>query len=155
MFDPPRIRKVAINTGGGDAPGLNAVIRAATLARAVARGWEVWGIHHGYRGLLDTAQLMPLTRDSVRGITHLGGTILGTANKGNPFEYPVQTADAAVELIDISDEVVKNFHAHGFDALVVHRRRRHRCASRSRFIDKGMPDRRACPRPSTTTWPAR
>lgn len=116
MFDAKTIRRIAINTGGGDAPGLNAVIRAATLA-AIERGWEVVGIRHGYRGLIDTRQLVPLTRESVRGITHLGGTILGTANKGNPFEYPVETA-GGVQLTDISDQVVENFRAQRLDALI-------------------------------------
>ena len=78
------IRRIAINTGGGDAPGLNAVIRAATLA-ALHEGWEVLGIRRGYLGLLDTSQLVPLTHDTVRGITHVGGSILGTNNRGNPL----------------------------------------------------------------------
>ena len=92
------IKKIAINTGGGDAPGLNAVIRAAALA-ALARGWEVWGIRYGYRGLLDDADprdLVRLTPDAVRGITHRGGSILGTANKGNPFEFPMKRPDGTV-----------------------------------------------------------
>ena len=83
------IRRIAINTGGGDAPGLNAVIRAIVLA-SVRRGWEVLGIRTGYEGLLDTSKIMQLDRDSVRGITHLGGTILGTTNRGSPFAYPVK-----------------------------------------------------------------
>lgn len=135
-MDPTKIRKIAINTGGGDAPGLNAVIRAATLA-ALQQGWEVWGISHGYRGLVDTETMIPLTREKVRGITHLGGTILGTANKGNPFEYPVQT-DHGVEVIDISDRVVENFHKLGLDVLI--------CIGgdgslriAQKFINKGMP----------------
>jgi 6-phosphofructokinase 1 len=111
--------KIAVNTGGGDAPGLNAVIRAATLS-AIERGWEVWGIRNGYQGLLDMQPeqgVMPLTRASVRGITHLGGTILGTANRGNPFEYPVQTPDG-VRAVDRSDELMEQFRSHGFDALI-------------------------------------
>ena len=84
-----RIRKIAISTGGGDAPGLNAVIRAATVA-ALNRGWEVYGIRDGLNGLLLPEEygdggLMRLTREAVRGITHLGGTILGTTNRGNPL----------------------------------------------------------------------
>jgi 6-phosphofructokinase 1 len=116
MFDPKKIKRIAINTGGGDAPGLNAVIRAATLA-ATEMGWEVFGVRHGYRGLLDTEHLVPLTRKSVRGITHLGGTILGTANKGNPFEYPIKTPEG-IKTIDVSDQVVENFHDKKLDALV-------------------------------------
>ena len=84
-----RVRKLrlAINTGGGDAPGLNAVLRAVTLT-ALNRGFEVIGIQKGYLGLLDTKYLVPLTSDSVRGITHLGGSILGTNNRGNPLGHP-------------------------------------------------------------------
>ena len=76
------IRRIAINTGGGDAPGLNAVIRAATLS-ALNQGWEVVGIRDGYHGLMMPDQypdggLIQLTRERVRGITHMGGTILGS-----------------------------------------------------------------------------
>ena len=86
-------RRIAISTGGGDAPGLNAVIRAATVC-ALEQGWEVFGIRDGFNGVLLPENyggkgVFPLTRDSVRGITHLGGTILGTTNKGNPLHYPV------------------------------------------------------------------
>lgn len=116
MFDPAKIKKIAINTGGGDAPGLNAVIRAATLA-AIRQGWEVYGIRHGYRGLVDLEELVPLTAEKVRGITHLGGTILGTANRGNPFEFQVKTEEGT-KTIDISDQVVENFHKVGLDALI-------------------------------------
>ncbi len=110
-------KRIAINTGGGDAPGLNAVIRAATLA-ALNQGWEVYGIRRAYSGLLGEDEIVPLTRDAVRGITHLGGTILGTTNRGNPFAWPVQRPDGTVEKIDRSDEVVAAFRDHGFDALI-------------------------------------
>jgi 6-phosphofructokinase 1 len=111
------IKRIAVNTGGGDAPGLNAVIRAVVLS-AVRRGWEVLGIRRGYEGLLDTSKIIPLTRDSVRGITHLGGTILGTVNKGNPFEFPVRKPDGTFEAVDRSDEVVANFRKLELDALI-------------------------------------
>lgn len=134
------IKKIAVNTGGGDAPGLNAVIRAVVLA-GLARGWEVWGIRYGYRGLLEDAvpeDLVRMTPDVVRGIVHRGGSILGTANKGNPFEFPMRRADGTMEIVDRSGEVVKNFHRHGFDALV--------CIGgdgslriASKMIEKGMP----------------
>ncbi len=108
-----------VNTSGGDAPGLNAVIRAVVLA-ATTRRWKVTGIRNGYEGLLmDPAEgLVPLTRASVRGITHLGGTILGTRNKGHPFEYPVVENGKTV-IKDISPLVVERFKATGADALVV------------------------------------
>ena len=110
-------RRIAINTGGGDAPGLNAVIRATVLA-ALNRGWEVCGIRKGYAGLLGEDAIVPLDRESVRGITHLGGTILGTTNRGNPFEWPAQGPDGVVKAVDRSDEVVETFRRHGFDALI-------------------------------------
>lgn len=111
------IRRIAVNTGGGDAPGLNAVIRAVVLS-AMRRGWEVLGIRKGYEGLLDTSKILQLTRDSVRGITHLGGTILGTTNRGNPFEFPFVLPNGSVTPIDRSDEVVDNFKRLGIDALI-------------------------------------
>ncbi|MET0577596.1 MAG: 6-phosphofructokinase, partial [Ilumatobacteraceae bacterium] len=116
------IKRVAISTGGGDAPGLNAVIRAATLA-ARNRGWDVVGIRDGFSGLL-TPELYPkggvvrLSRESVRGIVHQGGTIIGTTNRGNPCAYPVQLADGSWTEVDRSDELVAMFAAHEIDALI-------------------------------------
>ena len=110
-------RRIAINTGGGDASGLNAVIRAAVLA-ALNRGWEVCGVRKGYAGLLGEDAIVPLDREAVRGITHLGGTILGTTNRGNPFEWPSRGADGALTVMDRSDEVIEAFHRHRFDALI-------------------------------------
>src|SRR5947208_7938051 len=86
------IMRIAISTGGGDAPGLNAVIRAAVLS-AINRGWEVLGIKRGFAGLMGEDEVVPLTKDSVRGIAHLGGTILRTTNRGNPFHYPRKLSD--------------------------------------------------------------
>lgn len=115
-------KKIVINTGGGDAPGLNAVIRSVVLA-SLQRGWECYGIRDGYRGILNPEAypqggVIPLVRDSVRGITHLGGTILGTTNKGNPLEYPVRRADGSWGVEDRSQEIVDYFAEHGFDALI-------------------------------------
>ena len=94
------IQRVAINTGGGDAPGLNAVIRAAVIS-GLRRGWEMVGIRDGYNGVLAPDRypdggVIPLDRESVRGITHLGGTILGTTNTGNPLAFPVRREDGTV-----------------------------------------------------------
>jgi len=119
---PTTIKKIAINTGGGDAPGLNAVIRSAVLS-ACNRGWGCYGIRDGYNGLFQPEQypdggVIPLTNESVRGITHLGGTILGTTNKGNPLKYPTPDENGQLVEKDRSDEVVAAFEAHGFDALI-------------------------------------
>ncbi len=117
-----KIKKIAICTGGGDAPGLNAVIRAATLA-ALRKDWEMYGIRDGYNGLLMPEEyvdggLVRLTPEKVRGITHLGGTIIGTTNRGNPLHYPVRNLDGTTSEIDRSDELVRAFQRHGIDALI-------------------------------------
>jgi 6-phosphofructokinase 1 len=109
--------RIALSTGGGDAPGLNAVIRAVVLS-AHHRGWRSYGILRGYDGLLNFSGVVSLGPQEVRGITHLGGTILGTTNRGNPFRQVVQAADGTEQEIDRSDELVAAFHASGFDALV-------------------------------------
>jgi 6-phosphofructokinase 1 len=110
------IKRIALNTGGGDAPGLNAVIRAVVLA-AARRGWEVHGIRRGYGALLGEDSVVRLDSDSVRGITHLGGTILGTTNRGNPFEW-VARDNGETEVTDRSDELIHAFGEWEFDALV-------------------------------------
>lgn len=109
--------RMAINTGGGDAPGLNAVIRAAVLS-AQGRGWEVVGIRRGYDGLFKSGGIVPLDDRAVSGITHIGGTILGTTNRGNPFAYPVRQADGSVETVDRSGEVVQRMSDLGIDCLI-------------------------------------
>jgi len=109
--------RIAISTGGGDAPGLNAVIRAAVLS-ALGRSWEVLGIKRGFGGLLGEDECIPLTRDSVRGIAHLGGTILRTTNRGNPFHYPVRQTDGSVASVDRSDELLDRARSLGIDALI-------------------------------------
>jgi len=119
---PSPIKRIAISTGGGDAPGLNAVIRAAVLS-ALERGWEAYGIRDGYNGLLLPEQyldggLIRLTEERVRGITHLGGTIIGTTNRNSPLEYPIKDKDGNVHFVDRSDELVRNFMLHHLDALI-------------------------------------
>ncbi len=113
------LQRVAINTGGGDAPGLNAVIRAAVLA-GNNLGWEMVGIRRGYNGLLDGEPdgVFPLTRSLVRGITHLGGTILGTTNRGNPTKWPETQADGSVIEVDCSQQILDRFEEHEIDALI-------------------------------------
>jgi len=118
----PQIKKIAISTGGGDAPGLNAVIRAAALS-AIKRGWEVYGVRDGFHGLLLPEEypdggLIPLTRERVSGITHLGGTILGTSNRNNPMRYPIIGPDGNIEEVDRTDEIVRSFRLHHIDALI-------------------------------------
>jgi ATP-dependent phosphofructokinase / diphosphate-dependent phosphofructokinase len=108
------LKKIGVLTGGGDAPGLNAVIRAVVKAACNA-GVEVIGLEDSFDGLLDPRRTRPLTPQDVTGILRLGGTILGTTNHGNPFEYPADTPDGKV---DYSDRVVETFQQMRLDALV-------------------------------------
>jgi 6-phosphofructokinase 1 len=117
-----RIRRIGISTGGGDAPGLNAVIRAVALS-AHNHGWETVGIRDGYNGIFLPEEypdggLIPLTPERVRGITHLGGTIIGTTNAGNPLKYPVRQRDGKLVEVDRSDELVEGLKAAAIDAVV-------------------------------------
>lgn len=109
--------RIAISTGGGDAPGLNAVIRSAVLS-AIARGWDVLGIKRGYMGLLGEDEVIPLDKPTVRGIQHLGGTILRTTNRGNPFAYPVRQADGSLAEVDRSAELIASARRLGIDAII-------------------------------------
>jgi ATP-dependent phosphofructokinase / diphosphate-dependent phosphofructokinase len=110
--------KIALSTGGGDAPGLNAVIRGAVLS-AINRGWQCVGVRRGFCGLLGEDLLVPLGAKEVRGITHLGGTILGTTNRGDPFRWREQRPDGTWVERDRSEELVTTFRAFELDALVV------------------------------------
>jgi 6-phosphofructokinase 1 len=115
---PPEIRRIGLATGGGDAPGLNAVLRAATLA-ALRRGWEVIGLHDCFEGLFDPSRTTRLERENVRGITHLGGTILGTQSGGDPFLVSVVDADGSERTVDRIGDAVNGFRTLGLDALIV------------------------------------
>jgi ATP-dependent phosphofructokinase / diphosphate-dependent phosphofructokinase len=112
------MKKIGVLTGGGDAPGLNAVIRAVVKTAQNDYNCEVVGIRNGYDGFLNPAGLIPLGQDEVRGILPRGGTILGTANRGNPFARKV-VRDGVEVVEDTSDEVVAAIHRLGLDALVV------------------------------------
>ena len=111
----PSIKRIGVLTGGGDAPGLNAVIRAVVKSACNA-GIEVVGLEDSFDGLLDPKRSRNLTPREVTGILRLGGTILGTTNRGNPFEYPINTPEGTV---DYSDRVVDTFNKMGLQALVV------------------------------------
>jgi len=112
---PPVIKRIGVLTGGGDAPGLNAVIRAVVKSAATA-GIECVGLEDSFDGLIYPNRSRVLTVKHVTGILRIGGTILGTTNRGNPFVYPIETADGPV---DYSDRVIENFHKMGLDALIV------------------------------------
>jgi len=111
------IRCIGITTGGGDAPGLNAVIRAATKAAILKYGWKVIGIPDGFDGLIWPEESFELTLEKVSGILPRGGTILGTTNRGNPFEYKSQK-NGREAIRDISDKVIENAKKLGIDAVI-------------------------------------
>jgi 6-phosphofructokinase 1 len=110
-------KRIGILTGGGDCPGLNAVIRGVVKSAIIGRGWEVAGFEDGFDGLLYDRGPRTLGFDDVRGILPRGGTILGTSNRGNPFSYPVEVNGTTV-FTDVSDRVVKRIRELGIDALV-------------------------------------
>ncbi len=111
-------KRIGILTGGGDCPGLNAVIRAVVKGAILKRDWQVIGIEDGFDGLLNLGKCRSLSLDDVRGILPRGGTILGTTNSGNPFLYPVEKS-GRIELTDISGHVVANVRKLGIEALIV------------------------------------
>jgi phosphofructokinase-like protein len=107
------MKRIGILTGGGDCPGLNAVIRAAVRTLTRDYDLEVVGIQLGFEGLL-TKSIIPLTLESIRGILPKGGTLLRTTNRGNPFEYPGENGG----VVDRSQEVIANIHELGIDGII-------------------------------------
>jgi 6-phosphofructokinase 1 len=112
------MKRIAILTGGGDAPGLNAVIRAAVKTAIHEYECEVIGVRDGYDGFIDEKGIIPLELKDVRGILPRGGTILGAANRGNPFARKV-IRDGREVMIDVSDEIVRGIERLELDALLV------------------------------------
>ncbi|HEY6843488.1 MAG TPA: ATP-dependent 6-phosphofructokinase [Thermoanaerobaculia bacterium] len=107
-----KVQRIGILTGGGDCPGLNAVIRAAVRTATRDHNLEVLGIQLGFEGLL-TKSCMPLTHELIRGILPRGGTLLRTTNRGNPFAYPVGD-----KVEDRSEVVVRNIRELGIDGII-------------------------------------
>lgn len=112
------MKRIAVLTGGGDAPGLNAVIRAVVKTAINVYGCEVFGILDGYDGFIAPGGVLPLDLAAVRGILPRGGTILGTANRGNPFARKVLQGGKEV-VIDVSEEIVKAIQGMHLDAVLV------------------------------------
>jgi len=113
-----KIRQIGVLTGGGDAPGLNAVIRALTKSAVLDHKVRVIGFNDGFSGMVEM-KTRELGLAEVRGILPRGGTILGTTNRGNPFEYVERLADGTERVSDASATVARNFERLGLDALVV------------------------------------
>jgi phosphofructokinase-like protein len=109
------ISRLGVLTGGGDAPGLNAVIRAV-VKTAYNSGIECVGIEDSFDGLIETGRTRPLTPHDVRGIMRLGGTVLGTVNRGDPFAAPIETSEGTRGYLD---RCIEMFHKMGLHALVV------------------------------------
>jgi len=129
------IKSIAVMTGGGDCPGLNAVIRAVAKTAINEYGLEVWGIEDGYLGLIED-RMHVLSYNDVSNILTAGGTILGSCNKADPFRYQVQ-AGKSTRTRDLSNNCIKTLADHGVDALI--------CiggdgtmASADRFAKKGL-----------------
>ncbi|MEW6363093.1 MAG: ATP-dependent 6-phosphofructokinase [Acidobacteriota bacterium] len=117
MAETKRIKRVGVLTGGGDCPGLNAVIRAVVKTAAFEYGVEVYGIEDGFTGLIQK-KLGPLPPQRVSGILMLGGTILGTNNRDNPFKHPV-VVDGNMTYVDVSDRVMRTIEYNELDAIVI------------------------------------
>ena len=114
----PPIRRIGLLTGGGDCPGLNAVIRAVTKD-ALVNGLSVIGFREGFRGLIEDLAT-ELSYDDVSGILHTGGTILGSHNKANPSRYACgKNPDGSPKIEDRTDDCLRHLREHGVDALVV------------------------------------
>lgn len=131
-----KLKSIAVMTGGGDCPGLNAVIRAVTKTAISNYGMAVWGIQDGYLGLIEN-RINPLSYEDTSNILTVGGTILGSSNTSNPFKFPV-TIGGKTQMKDISDDCLAHLKERGIEALV--------CiggdgtmASAAAFARKGLP----------------
>ena len=131
-----KLKSIAVMTGGGDCPGLNAVIRAVTKTAISRYGMAVWGIQDGYLGLIEN-RLNRLTYEATSNILTVGGTILGSSNTSNPFAFPVKVG-GKTQMKDVSDDCLANLEDRGIEALV--------CiggdgtmASAAAFAKKGLP----------------
>jgi len=111
------IQTIGIANGGGDCPGLNAVIRGAVRSAILGHGWKVIGIQDGFDGLIWPEKCVPLTVESIAGILPRGGTILGTTNRGNPFHYLVDEGGKQVTR-DFSLRCIENAREMGMDAII-------------------------------------
>lgn len=112
------IRRIGLLTGGGDCPGLNAVIRAAVKTAINEYGWEVLGIEDGFEGLIKPHKARLLAVTDVRGLLPRGGTILGSTNRANPFHYEV-ASDGQIRVFDVSGTVMQHAQEYGIDVLIV------------------------------------
>jgi 6-phosphofructokinase 1 len=114
-----KTKKLLVLTGGGDCPGLNAVIRGIAKRARKEKNWEIYGSVEAFNGVFSNPpELIKLTRSKTAGIHVRGGTILRTTNKGNPIHFPVVQADGTLKYIDRSEELVNRIKELGFDAVI-------------------------------------
>ncbi len=112
------MRNIGILTGGGDCPGLNAVIRATYKTLKDSCDCRIIGIRDGYDGLIfDNCE--EITPEMARGILAKGGTILGTSNKGNPLQYPVEQADGTIQFVDYSDRIMETYNKYELEGIII------------------------------------
>lgn len=113
------LKRVMVLTGGGDCPGLNAVIRGIVKRAASEKDWEVIGCIESFNGVLrEPTEIVVLDEKSVHGLLVMGGTVLGTTNKGGPFEWPVRQPDGSWVSVDRSDEMIRKLGYMGVDAVI-------------------------------------
>ncbi len=112
-------KTIMLVTGGGDCPGLNAVIRSVVKRAAQEKDWRVLGSINAYNGVLtEPREILELDRNAVAGIHVRGGTIIGTTNKGSPFDWPFKNADGTWSTMDRSDELIRQLRCLNIDAVV-------------------------------------
>lgn len=113
------LKRVMVLTGGGDCPGLNAVIRGIVKRASQEKDWEVIGCIESFNGVLrEPTEVVVLDEKSVEGLQIQGGTILGTTNKGGPFSWPVKNTDGTWTTVDRSDEMIRKLSYMGVDAVI-------------------------------------
>ena len=113
------LKRVMVLTGGGDCPGLNAVIRGIVKRASQEKDWEVIGCIESFNGVLrEPTEIMMLDEKTVEGLHMQGGTILGTTNKGGPFAWPVKNSDGTWSAVDRSDEMLRKLQYMGVDAVI-------------------------------------
>lgn len=113
------MKKILVTTGGGDCPGLNAVIRGIVKRGSQEKDLEIWGSFEALNGIMEEpTRLIRLDEKNVGGIHVIGGTILGTTNKGNPMSYPERQPDGSIRLTNRIPWLVDRLKSHGFDAVI-------------------------------------
>lgn len=112
-------KRMLVMTGGGDCPGLNAVIRAIVKRASLEEDWEVLGSIEAFNGIMsDPMEVVLLNNKAVSGIHFRGGTILKTTNKGGPFEWPVQNSDGTWTTVDRSEELLDRLQKLGVEVVI-------------------------------------